>query len=124
MAISSIKFNLNPRVIKALNLYEHCSKINEGLRELEARRSIRNLGKYSKRERGWREGGRDEEREGEGEGGSSRGKGRQTIHTWDTKVEIEDVRDNHERTIRIWREYRRVKNISRLQNCGNRKAII
>lgn len=63
------------------------------------------------------------EREREGEGGSSRGKGRETSHTWDTKVKIEDVRDNHERTIRIWREYRRVKNITRLQNCGNRKAI-
>ena len=64
MAISSIKFNLNPRVIKALNLYKHCSKINEGLRELEARRSITNLGKYSKRE-GVERGRKDEERERE-----------------------------------------------------------
>ena len=68
MAISSIKFNLNPRVIKALNLYKHCSKINEGLRELEARRSITNLGKYSKRE-GVERGRKDEERERERRGG-------------------------------------------------------
>lgn len=36
----------------------------------------------------------------------------------------EDVTDSHERTIRIWREYRTGKNILRLQNCGDGKAVI
>ena len=65
-------------------------------------------------------------RKGQGEGGRRGGRGlqrkgeRENPHLGYT----EDVRDNHERRVRIWREHRRLKNISRLQNCGNGKAVI
>lgn len=64
-------------------------------------------------------------RKGQGQKGRRGGRGlqrkgeRENPHLGYT----EDVRDNHERRVRIWREHRTLKNISRLQNCGNGKAV-